>query len=215
MKKFKSGFTMSELIIVLVIMGVLAYITFNKLFGAKTKQEIENAIKADLEAITSSADKYRLNNREGKYTGLTVSKIAGSLPSNMKQMSNAGAKGSSSTDEWVGSLSFGEMCRYIVASNTGDKDRTFNIAMNCIEAKSNLGWNDTESALTEQVFWEFINRKYGYSDKKGLVNPKETPGTVSALTTANLSGKDYNVVDIQPLADDNDGAIIATDLRGF
>lgn len=93
MKRFKSGFTMSELIIVLVIIGVLGYITFNKLFGAKTKQEIENSIKADLEVITNAADKFKLNTRDGRYTGLTMSKIAGSFPNNMKQMNETGTIG--------------------------------------------------------------------------------------------------------------------------
>lgn len=210
MRKFRSGFTMSELIIVLVIIGVLGYITFNKLFGAKTKQEIENAIKADLEVITNAADKFRLNNRDGRYTGLTVSKIAGNFPNNMKQMNQTGEIGNGAgSHEWVGSVSFGEMCRYAVSSNTTDSNRTFNIVMNCGPAVTELSWNDSEAALTEQVFWEFVNRKYGYSDNKGLVQPVTSINDIDTLSTLNLSD------DTAPTTADNDGRIVATDLRGF
>lgn len=220
MKKFRSGFTMSELIIVLVIIGVLGYITFNKLFGAKTKQEIENAIKADLEVITNAADKFRLNNRDGRYTNLTISKIAGSFPNNMKQMNASGVLGGDAgVHEWVGSVSFGEMCRYTVGPNTGDNNRTFNVAMNCQPAVGDLGWNESEAALTEQVFWEFINRKYGYSTGKGLVLGNSSADTmagaqpnangISTLSSANLT------VDTPPTTADNNGIIYATDLRGF
>lgn len=220
MKKFKSGFTMTELIIVLVIMGVLAYITFNKLFGAKTKQEIENAIKADMEVITAAADKFRLNNRDGRYTGLTVSKIAGSFPTNMKQMNNAATPvlGTlAGSFEWVGSLSFGEMCRYTVASNAADSNRTFNIYMNCSQAKAGLGWNDTEASLTEQVFWEFVNRKYGYSAGKGVVDASIAKANLSAPDAAGAGGigGENLATDTPPTSNDNDGFALATDLRGF
>lgn len=220
MKKFRSGFTMSELIIVLVIIGVLGYITFNKLFGAKTKQEIENAIKADLEVITNAADKFRLNTRDGRYTGLTMSKIAGSFPNNMKQMNASGTIGNiAGTHEWVGSISFGEMCRYAVSSNTNDNDKTFNVVMNCNPAVTDLGWNESEAALTEQVFWEFVNRKYGYSAGKGLVQPGNAADAlaniaptalgISALSNSNLGA------DVAPTTGDKNGIIFATDLRGF
>lgn len=216
MRKFRSGFTMSELIIVLVIIGVLGYITFNKLFGAKTKQEIENAIKADLEVITNTADKFRLNNRDGRYTGLTVSKIAGNFPNNMKQMDQTGALGNGAgSHEWVGSVSFGEMCRYAVASNAGDQNRTFNVVMNCEPAITDLGWNDSEASLTEQVFWEFVNRKYGYSAGKGLVQPDSSvdslagAGDSGPISALNLSA------DVVPTSADKNGIIAATDLRGF
>lgn len=220
MKRFKSGFTMSELIIVLVIIGVLGYITFNKLFGAKTKQEIENAVKADLEVITNAADKFRLNTRDGRYTGLTMSKIAGSFPNNMKQMNETGALGTiAGTHEWAGSISFGEMCRYAVSSNNGDSDRTFNIVMNCKPAVTNLGWNDSEAALTEQVFWEFVNRKYGYSAGKGLVQPGNAADALESIApSATGVSALYNInlaADVPPTTGDKNGIAFATDLRGF
>lgn len=220
MRRFRSGFTMSELIIVLVIIGVLGYITFNKLFGAKTKQEIENAIKADLEVITNAADKFRLNNRDGRYTNLTISKIAGSFPNNMKQMNQTGnIGGTAGVHEWIGSVSFGEMCRYAVASNTGDNDRTFNVVMNCNPAVTGLGWNESEAALTEQVFWEFINRKYGYSAGKGLVQPAAAadPLANAAPTAAGISGISTTnlAADVPPTTADNNGIAFASDLRGF
>lgn len=222
MRKFRSGFTMSELIIVLVIIGVLGYITFNKLFGAKTKQEIENAIKADLEAITNAADKYRLNSRNGKYDKLTIAKIAGYFPSNMKQMSAAGDEGTAITDSWVGSISFGELCRYTVGPNIGNENRTFNIAMDCSQAIADLGWNEKEQALTEQVFWEFISRKYGYSADKGLVDPSTITANSSLTVTIAADGVVTGGIasqnldeDKAPVATDVDGIIFATDLRGF
>jgi len=219
MRKFRSGFTMSELIIVLVIIGVLGYITFNKLFGAKTKQEIENSIKADLEVITNAADKYRLNSRDGKYTDLAVAKIAGYFPNNMRQMTIDGADDTTAaTGTWVGSISFGEMCRYTVASNSGNSDRTFNIQMDCNEAIVDLGWNEKEAALTEQVFWEFISRKYGYNIEKGLVISGSGTNTskVDAVTAAELKDLDKASGDVDnPSAGDSDGIIYATDLRGF
>lgn len=217
----KSGFTMSELIIVLVIMGGLSYIVFNKLFGAKTKQEIESTVKADLEAITAAADKFRMNSRDGKYVGLTMSKISGYLPSNMKQMGPNGVIGSTAgTHEWAGSLSFGEMCRYTVASNAGNGDRTFNIAMNCSKAILNLGWNQAEASLTEQVFHEFIIQKYGYSAGKGLVNPAAIaePANFAAVaenTAVYAIGAINLGADVAPTSANFDGQSVATDLRGF
>jgi len=84
-KHTKKGFTMMEIIFVLIVLGVLVALVFPTVIGGKNKATIGATVTNDMKLIGQALTEWRGNsaNSNGTYSNLTTSEIVAYLPSSM------------------------------------------------------------------------------------------------------------------------------------
>ncbi len=169
-KNMKKGFSLVELVIVIVIMGILSAVVYNSLSGSKGNIEIQNSISSSVRQVTEAVSQYRANNSvtAEPYTGANINDASIYLPAAMSLGRNDGSEAVLGTSnlalDEVGSLGLNGQCEFSIAPDLdragGVANRGVKLFMDC-SAMTN--WTDAERLKAETVFISNVT-KYSSSD---------------------------------------------------
>ena len=90
MPKMRGGFTLIELIIVMIVLAILVGIVIVKIMNSSKETEIKDTLRTDVSQIVRAANNWRQNDSasDGTYTNISTSKLCDYLPNNMQCDSN-------------------------------------------------------------------------------------------------------------------------------
>lgn len=143
-KGLKKGFTMIELVFVIIIIAALAAISIPKIMNNSSKSEISGVLGSDTESIYQAMNEWRGSGSgtDGTFANLTTSGLGAYLPNSMSLVDPDGTPNSG--DEYITSSGFNGNIHYQIASDTsvstGDSVKFF-VDMTLV--KNSQNWGDS------------------------------------------------------------------------
>ena len=113
--KMKSGFTMMELIFVIVIIAGLMAMFIPKITSNADKAEVSSVLSSDIKSILSKATEWKKmdSDSKGTFEGITTAKLAPYLPDNMSY---------DESGDYIKSSGYGGQVHYKIASDKINKE---------------------------------------------------------------------------------------------
>lgn len=142
-QKRRSGFTLIEVILAIVVVAVIMGIAIPKVMSNSDKASIKQSISSDVRSIIEAAADWKRTDRAtagGTYASINELELSSRLPSNMKADAND-----------ISSSGFNGGCKYRIVTDNAD-GRNFKLAMNCTTAATTLSWSDKLKEYAEQAF---------------------------------------------------------------
>lgn len=143
-KGLRKGFTMIELVFVIIILAVLAAISIPKIMNNSSKSEISGVLGSDTESIYQAMNEWRGSGSgtDGTFANLTTSGLGAYLPNSMSLVDPDGTPNSG--DEYITSSGFNGAIHYKIASDTsvstGDSVKFF---ADMTLVKNSQNWGDS------------------------------------------------------------------------
>jgi len=168
MKKARKGFTLMEIIFVVVIIGVMAGIVIPKILTNSQKSQLMSTIQSDAKTIVAKVAEWKTNDpaAKGSYLNMSPALIADYMPSNMP-VENATDKtaGHAAT---IDSSGYGNSLTYAVK---GDSANSISVTVDYSKVITNA--ND-QKKYGKQIGNVFINLS---QDKTNTVINSKVNGT--------------------------------------
>ena len=84
--KMRGGFTLIELIVVMIVLAVLVGIAIVKIMNSSKETEIKDTLRTDISQIVRAANNWRQNDTgsDGTYNNITTGSLCDYLPNNMQ-----------------------------------------------------------------------------------------------------------------------------------
>jgi len=120
MKKAKKGFTLMEIIFVVVIIGVMAGIVIPKILTNSQKSQLMSTVQSDAKTIISKVAEWKTNDpaAKGSYMNMAPALIADYMPSNMPVENSTSTK---TTDAAIiDSSGYGNSLTYAVKGDSAN-----------------------------------------------------------------------------------------------
>lgn len=180
-RNMKKGFSLVELVIVIVIMGVLSAVVFNSLSGTKDNIEIQNSISTTTRLIAEGISQYKENN-DNSYKGIGATNVAMYLPSKVEFTGTLGA--AAVATDYIKSLGLNGDCYYHIFEDKNKDGGTISygvkVLMDCKNGTLD-SWTDKDKYKAEQLF---ISNMQKYSDSNISKVPNATAlGAINAAFT--------------------------------
>ena len=88
--KMRKGFTLIELIMVMIVLAILVGIVIVKIMNSSKETEIKDTLRTDISQIVRAANNWRQSDSasDGTYDNISTSKLCDYLPNNMQCDSN-------------------------------------------------------------------------------------------------------------------------------
>lgn len=143
-KGFKKGFTMIELIFVVIIIAVIAGVTVPKIMNNSSKTEISGVLGSDTESIYQAMNEWRSSSSisDGTFSNITSAGLGSYLPNSMVLVDPDGTPNNG--DEYISSSGFNGSIHYRIISDTavsaGDSIKLF---VDMSAAKNNQNWGNS------------------------------------------------------------------------
>jgi len=165
-KGLRSGFTMIELIFVVIIIAVIAGVTVPKIMSNSSKTEISGVLGSDTESIYQAMNEWRSSASvsDGTFSNITTAGLGSYLPNNMSLVDPDGTSGNG--DEYITSSGFNGNIRYYIISDTsataGDSIKLF---VDMSRAKNAQNWGNS---LTQYAENKLIGLMVKYSSNPSI-----------------------------------------------
>jgi len=135
-RKMRKGFTLMEVIFVVIIIAMIASFTIPKILSNSDKTQIASVLGSDVKSLYQAASEWKRSSTDsdGTWSNLDNAKLEAYLPANMSY---------DSTNNYIVSSGFSGSIHYKVLSdkisNDGD---SFKVLIDMSKAKDNSKWND-------------------------------------------------------------------------
>ena len=142
-KNFKKGFTLIEIIIVVVIIGILVSLFYPSIMSNKDKAIINSTVGNDVKLLSGAITEWKTTSPDsnGTYSSLTTAEIAPYLPSGMTY--SGGAIHSSGLD--------GGIAYQILSSKINNNGDSFKVYMDFTKAINNNNYSSRIKTYAETV----------------------------------------------------------------
>jgi prepilin-type N-terminal cleavage/methylation domain-containing protein len=194
----KKGFTLIEITIAILLVGVIYFVTSGRLADMFNKTQMEQTISNDIKAIQTAIGTYKTNDPKSKGIYTDISSYGVGVYATDK-MERVGAVGTADKS-WLLSLGLNQGCKYFVKAHNGlaAKDNSrYGIFMDCTEAIKSFEWSQRTVEQAELHFKKLIESSN--QDAKVLLNEK----VIGTANSTNSAGG----------GDDHDGMCYADNLR--
>ena len=188
-KKMRKGFTLIELIAVVVIISGLIYLVYSKVSATKKMEQISSAIRNDTNLIIQSLTKYRDQNpsADSTYKGIDAEALSyyteGALVYDQtnKVITSSGLK---LQEKNVDGKKLGG-CVYKFAPDTysGKNNYAVKVLMDCTQAVAKYNWSTEMSKKAEKIFNDAIMAKSTSQEKSTNYTAKDIGGANAGFTT--------------------------------
>lgn len=144
--KKRAGYTMIEVTIVIVILGVIAAVSYDKLNTQQTEVGIKDHIGQDFTYIMKAANDWRSNSltSDGTFKNITTDEIISGIPGKMDY-----------TGGVLTGTGWNKGCAYEIISDKidpgGSSGDSIKILVDCSAAKATNHWDDRTVLLLEQT----------------------------------------------------------------
>jgi len=156
---FRRGFTLIELIVVIVIMAGLAYVVINKVLANSKSSQLTSIVNNDVAQIVKAVNKWKENDSasDGTFNGLTTDSVCPYLPNNMYC-----ANGKIYSSGYHTTAGGGEGTSRIYYQLTADKITNDNDSFKIFADASDLAnaehWDDRTKAKFEKIVTNAMKR---------------------------------------------------------
>jgi type II secretory pathway pseudopilin PulG len=189
-KNMKSGITLIEIILAIVLIAVIMGITIPKLMSNSAKAEMKTVITSDLKSIIDAANTWRKSSStsNGNFQNINSAEIFSRLPSNMRVEGTKGLIHSSGLRTGLddnlgaGTTGKGTGVTYTITwqfdSTTYPQSGNFSIGMSIKNGIEDLNWDSKLMTYAKDIFRDVI-----YETSDGNFNAH-----TSSITTTGSSG---------------------------
>lgn len=188
-KGFRKGFTMIELIAVVVIIGGLIYLVYSRVSATKQMEQISSAIRNDTNMIIQALMKYKDQDpsADSTYKGINAEALSyyteGALvyDQTKKVITSSGLK---LQEKNVDGKKLGG-CSYKFAPDTysGKNNYSVKVVMDCSQAVAKYSWNTEMSKKAEKIFNDAIMAKSNSTEKTTDYTAKDIGNANAGFTT--------------------------------
>jgi len=192
-KSMRGGFTMLELVFVLIVIAVLTAIFMPKIISQSDKNQISAVLSSDIDSLYNAIAEWRKTSTEsdGSFSNLTTAKLEPYLPYTMKLKDPDGTPDNG--DEYITSSELGGNIHYQVASYKITKNGdSFKVYIDASAARSSNSWTTDVVKYTETKGMNILVRHNTNKDSTTYTKQAKATAIGSANSSLGTNGGTNN-----------------------